>query len=320
MEIKSLDLRPPHMAMAKKSYKGPRMDPAVMRMSFDIESDVKYLDLSQCASILNRRFYKQGIQWAVARITFVDTLGTADGTINVQKIPTTWVAANSWKKSESAWDQMNDNAMEFTEGVKPRYYDYKIHMDQTHVASGFATNLLPLGFTTATAGEWLPSEFVIPDEGTNTVSTFKVHMTGPDNVNGKGLVNGYALSRALPQDPDPRTFSTLSENWFSAVFNQGTLQTSEVLDDLENTNDGLPYDSTYIGQTTGLAFNELVDEVVFRNTAQRPAPGSRLSIGGFTAPCGLIRIDQLTAATIRMYVDLVPGSHRGYLCEKMGDM
>jgi len=295
------------------------MDPAVMRMSFDVESDVKYLDLSQCASILNRRFYNQGIQWAIARITFVDTTGTANGTVNVQKIPTTWVAANSWKKSEAAWDKMNDNAMEFAEGVKPRYYDYKIHMDQTHVSSGFATNLLPVGITPALAGEWLASEFVIPDEGTNTVQTFKVHMMGADNVNGKGLVTGYSRSRALPFDPDPRTFSTLSENWFSQVFNQGTLQTSEVLDDLESTNDGLPYDDAYIGSVL-LPQNEIVDEIVFRNTADRPAPGSRLSIGGFTAPCGLIRIDHLAGATLRMYVDLVPGSHRGYLCEKMGDM
>jgi len=295
------------------------MDPAVMRMSFDVDSDVKYLDLSQCASILNRRFYKQGIQWAVARITFVDTTGLANGTVNVQKIPTTWVAANSWKKSEAAWDKMNDNAMEFAEGVKPRYYDYKIHMDQTHVASGFASNLLPVGVTPALAGEWLASEFVIPDEGANTVQTFKVHMTGADNVNGKGLVTGYSRSRALPFDPDPRTFSTLSENWFSQVFNQGTLQTSEVLDDLEITNDGLPYHEAYVGSVL-LPQNEIVDEIVFRNTADRPAPGSRLSIGGFTAPCGLIRIDHLAVATLRMYVDLVPGTHRGYLCEKMGDM
>lgn len=305
--------------MAKKSYKGPRMEPAVMRMSFDVDADVKYLDLSQCASILNRRFYKQGIQWAVARITFVDTTGLANGTVNVQKIPTTWVAANSWKKSEAAWDQMNEKAMEFAEGVKPRYYDYKIHMDQTHVASGFANNLLPVGITTATAGEWLASEFVIPDEGANTVQSFYVHMTGADNANGKGLVVGYERSRALPFDPDPRTFADLSENWISQVFNQGTLQTSEVLDDLEDTNDGLPYYDNYIGGAT-LDQNEIVDEVVFRGTAQRPAPGSRLSIGGFTAPCGLIRINQLAGATLRMYVDLVPGSHRGYLCEKMGDM
>ena len=145
-------------------------------------------------------------------------------------------------------------------------------------------------------------------------------MMGGDNVNGKGLVQGYALSRALLFNPDPETFSTLSENWISQVFNQGTLQTSEVLDDLEDTNDAPPYTTTsYIG-TSAVPQNEIVDEIVFRNTAQRPAPGSRLSIGGFTAPCGLIRIDQLAGATLRMYVDLVPGTHRGYLCEPMGDM
>ena len=214
---------------------------------------------------------------------------------------------------------MNEHAMEFAEGVKPRYYDYKIHMDTSHVAGGFASNLLPSGVTPALAGEWLPSEYVIPNEGTNTVTTFQVKMTGGDDVSAKGLVQGYALSRALPFDPDPRTFGDLSENWMSQVFNQGTLQTSEVLDDLEATNDGLPYDNDYIGSAAN-PVNEIVDEVVFRNTAQRPSPGSRLSISGFTAPCGLIRIDQLAGSNIRMYVDLVPGSHRGYLCEKMEAM
>jgi uncharacterized protein YceK len=305
--------------MAKKNYKGPKMEPAVMRMSFDVDPDVKYLDLSQCASILNRRFYKQGIQWAVAGITFVDQAGTANGAVTVSKLPTSWVVGQAWKKGADAWHKMNDIAMQEAEGVKPKYYDYKIHFDQTHVASNFNTNLLPLNITTATAGEWLASQYVIPNEGTNTVTTYDVHMIGNDNANGKGLIKGYALSRALPFDPDPRTFSNLNDNWISQVFNQGTLQTSEVLDDLESTNDALPYDDSYYGGDA-LPYDEEVDEIVFRGTAQRPVPGSRLRIGGFTAPCGLIRINQLSGVTLRMYVDLVPGTHRGYLCESMEDM
>ena len=306
------------MAMASKRTKGPRMDPAVMRLSFNVDSDIKYLDLSQCASIVNRRFYQQGIQWAVARITFVDTTGTANGTVNIQKLPTSWVAGQSWKKGKAVWDMMNQKAMKLAEGVKPRYYDYKVHMDTSHVAGGFAQNLIPIRGAPAGGfypqGEWMASQYVIPNEGTNTVTTFDVKMSGNDDANAKGLVKGYGLSRALPFDPDPRTFADLSENWLSQVFNEGTLQTSEVLDDLEEQNDALPYNDAYAQD------NEVVDEIVFRNTAQRPVPGSRLSIGGFTAPCGLIRIDQLAGATLRMYIDLVPGTHRGYLCQPMEDM
>lgn len=307
--------------MAKKSYKGPKMEPAVLRMSFDLNADIQYLDLSQCASILNRRFYKQGIQWAVAGITFVDTDGTANGNITVETLPTSWVVGQSWKKSKDAWDRMNDEAMEFAEGVKPRYYDYKIHFDQTHRATNFANNILPRGFNNTQVGEWLPSRFVIPAEGTNTVTTFDVHMIDDDNANGKGLIKGYSMSRALVFSPDPRT-PDISSNWISQVFNQGTLQTSEVLNDLEGTNDMPPYDDDYLGAGTipSLGVGTLVDEIIFRGTAQRPTPGSRARIGGFTAPCGLLRIDQLAGSNIRMYVDLVPGTHRGYLCESMEDM
>jgi hypothetical protein len=57
------------------------------------------------------------------------------------------------------------------------------------------------------------------------------------------------------------------------------------------------------------------------------------SIGGMTRikggmfPCGLIRFDIVnqnlivdTAISFVIQVDLVPGNHRGYLCEPMTDM
>ena len=47
----------------------------------------------------------------------------------------------------------------------------------------------------------------------------------------------------------------------------------------------------------------------------------RLKGGNF--PCGLIRIDWTTdeaTANLVLQIDLVPGNHRGYLCEPMTEM
>ena len=50
----------------------------------------------------------------------------------------------------------------------------------------------------------------------------------------------------------------------------------------------------------------------------------RYSFGGFTAPCGLLRIDQLysddSSNDLIIEVMLVPGDHRGYLAEPMQEM
>ncbi len=127
-----------------------KMQPAVMRMTFDLPGDVYYLDISQCASILNRRFYRQGLNWAVAGITFVDETGGASGTVEVTKMHNTWVTSNAWEKSMRLWDRMNKEfALDMNPSVKPRYYDFKVHFDTSHVAGGFSQNIRPRGYTAA---------------------------------------------------------------------------------------------------------------------------------------------------------------------------
>ena len=70
------------MNMAKRKYsKSKKIEPSVLRLSFNLPRNnsegngISYVDLSQCASLVNRRFYRQGINWAVAGITFVNVSG-----------------------------------------------------------------------------------------------------------------------------------------------------------------------------------------------------------------------------------------------------
>lgn len=296
-----------------------KMQPSVMRMTFDLPGDVYYLDISQCASILNRRFYRQGLNWAVAGITFVDEAGGAAGTVEVTKLHNNWVTSNAWEKSMRLWNRMNKEfALDDHPSVKPRYYDFKVHFDTSHVAGGFAQNLRPRGYSVAQIGEWLPSEISIPDIGGGGQSSYPLKMIGVSNASAKGVIEGYQDSRAVPTSPDPEVPSQLSLNWMSSVFREGTLQTNAILGDLEDTNDETPYDLLrYPGAgvlPTG-DDGEVVDTIKFTGTTV----SSRNRIGGFNAPCGLIRINQL-AGPLVMYLDLVPGDHKGYLCQKMTEM
>ena len=123
---------------------GKKLQPSVKTLAFRFAAGVAgrtdTIDLSQCASLVNRRFYRQGLNWAVAGFTFFTT-GT--GGINIFKIPDTWVASNAWEKGFHAWNDMNNEALESTESIKPKFTDFKVYMDEIHHAAGVGANLLP---------------------------------------------------------------------------------------------------------------------------------------------------------------------------------
>ena len=117
-----------------------KIEPAVQTMTFVIDADpttgvaYRFVDLSQCASLLNRRFYRQGINWAVSSMKVLST--DFAGTITVAKLPETWVMSNAWEKGFRNWQRMNNEALSESESVKPRFLDFKIYADSTHHAAG----------------------------------------------------------------------------------------------------------------------------------------------------------------------------------------
>jgi hypothetical protein len=331
-----------------KYRRGKKMQPAVMSMIFNTAptdggtTGEFTIDLSQSASLLNRRFYRQGINWAVAGIKII-TPGT--GSIIIKKLPNTWVMSNAWTKGFKAWQKMNNEALDVADTVKPKFLDFKIYADEAHHNAGFGANLLPLGsqLTEATVGEWVPSKFSQPDPAAAAGVAYDREITavganylggGASGINTVSLIEGYANSRGLPYSEDPATpvdaadaDTTTPENWLSAIFNEGTEQVADVLDDMITENNKAPYpfegdgthtDTQYPGGANQLNGLQIHDWESVSGT----------TIGGITRckggnfPCGLVRVDwtPVTTSNIIIQVDLIPGNHRGYLCEPMLEM
>ena len=197
-----------------------KLEPAVETLYFNTPvagaggTTTSYIDLSQCASLLNRRFYRQGLNWAVSRIQVFSGVGA---TVVVSKLPTTWVMSNAWEKSFRAWQRMNNEALEGSESVKPRFLDFKIYADSEHHAAGFGSNLLPKSVTNATTftqaipGEWAPSQVHIPSASPGYLAADRELIAvgasypgnGASGFNAVSLIEGYAASRALPNIEDP---------------------------------------------------------------------------------------------------------------------
>lgn len=349
------------MARKKSKRNGMKnIEPAVMSISLTFPGiagqSQQYADLSQIASLINRRFYRQGLNWAVAGFKIKNVTGTSNASIVVSKLPNTWVMANSWEKSFRTWNQMIKESVEEDLSLKPRFLDFKVFADSQHHTNGSATNLLPLAFdgTPATPGDWDYSTIHVPDTGATTgaslatvnrvVNEFDLIATGgsypgagASGNNAVSLIEGYASSRALPNVLDPNTpddarsiTGGTPQNWMEAIFNEGMIQDSEVVRDLQTQNEIAPYpfendgtnpDTMYPNGANQLSGVQIHDFVDFTNTT---ISGTGYVKGG-NFPCGLIRFDAFLPAgaapqTFSLIIDLVPGHHRGYMAETMTEM
>jgi len=339
--------------MAKRKYSGKRnrIEPAVQTFTFATASTsaggstISYIDLSQVASIMNRRFYRQGINWAVAGIKFITAQPSPGnqliGSVTVEKLPNTWVMANSWTKSFRAWQRMIEHATEDsgTSSIKGRFLDFKVFADSVHHTAGFAANLLPRDATgPAIAGEWIPSKFQLPNAFGGISNPTDILAVGPNfpgvspatGANAVSMIQGYADSRALPYQEDPNVPADADTNWMVRLFNDGSQQDQEVIAELEVAGDQAPYpyegdgtnlDTMYPGGETQLASLQLHDLTSYGATTISGT--TRVKGGNF--PCGLMKIThsltpESTPHNVLVQVDLVPGSHRGYLCETMLEM
>lgn len=329
----------------KRSSRQRKLEPAVQTIVFNLPNGDHTVDLSQSASIVNRRFYRQGINWVVAGFRFIKAGATpTPGTgVVITRLPNTWVMGNAWEKSFRHWQELNKRALEAGESLPGRFTDFKVYMDATHHNAGSGANLLPVdsSLTPATVGEWEYSKIVIP----NTLAPgnsldFEMIATGASypgagasGFNAVSLIEGYASSRALPSIQDPNTpvdaqsvaGTTTPLNWLAAIDNDGNSQTDKVITDLTTENDKAPYpfendgtatDTMYPGGSNQLSGLQYVDGAYFNATDN----ANKLYLKGDNFPCGLVRVSNTSNEQLLMVVDLVPGTHRGYLCEPMTEM
>ena len=197
----------------KRSMKKRKLEPAVQTITFVVPDGDHTVDLSQCASLVNRRFYRQGINWVVAGFRFFKPGATpTPGTgVTISRLPNTWVMGNAWEKSFRHWQDLNKRAIEAGESLPGRFTDFKVYMDSIHHTAGKGANLLPVDSTavSATAGEWQYSKIVVP-AGTSSLDfemmAVGASFPGPSAATGfdaVSLIEGYANSRALPSVVDP---------------------------------------------------------------------------------------------------------------------
>lgn len=337
------------MARNTRRSKGlKKLAPAPMTLTFEMGAGgTSYIDLSLAASIMNRRFYRQGMNWAVAGMTVYAS--GENKTVRISTLQKNWCTFNAWKKGFALWREMNDQVLDTDEGVQGKYADFKIFLDRTHMTNyadhgeqdslttTAGRTLLPIVCNSSTGAsqlpdatnrEWNYSEYIIPQAGGAAPAvTAGIHMNGGSQVTSTppsvGLVSGYGLSRARPNVIDPNAPEFSADSWMTQLFDDGATH-EDIRENLEDENDNAPYalygDASgiegYPGGEVNLVGLELVSPPI-TSSAGTDYSG-RTQIPGFTAPCGLICVKN--DGTLTLQVHLVPGDYKGYMAVPMQEM
>ena len=130
----------------------PKLEPVPLKMVFTIPAgtNTHYIDISQCASLLSRKFLRQGLNWAVGSVKLTmpnAASGQAGNAVYISTLQHSWTVSNAWKKTMAHWLRQQDEAVEASgsESAVSRYRDFKIFADELHFDAGEANNLRHVG-------------------------------------------------------------------------------------------------------------------------------------------------------------------------------
>ncbi len=288
-----------------------------------------FIDVAQCLSILNRKSYRQGMNYAVSNIKITSL---ESGAVQVLTLPNNWAMDNATTKMFALWKEQRAEVLKESPTLKAKWSDFKVFMNAAHAASGVSGNLTPVDAVSTTpylTGEWDASEITTPVDGgaTGTAHQSTIHVVG-DNVpagvyqpgvtTSVGAIQQYAESRALIHSPDPVPVGggVFRETVFNITSSHDEMA-REILNDVTLQNDTPPYDRIGYPGGTAQPYLELVDNTIITNYGDTLVP-SMANTGPFVPALGLINVipSMLNNANIVMEIDLVPGKYKGILADR----
>lgn len=314
-----------------------KIQPCERVMEFQLSAGSNYIDLAQCLSYINRKMYRQGMEYVVSNIELVGS--NADIiTASLQRVIHGWSSANAWVKGFKHWNaQVNENLREAgAESIRGKYADFKIAIDDDHST---AANLLPKNFLTPAAAavidvdlqyDWEFSQVLIPVDGAAPEEPF-LHFVGPDSATSRSLVYNYALSRARPQAIDPNAVinpvslvGAETGGLYQEMIDLGDIS-EEVLDHAMIHNQEPPYlVSDYSGYEwypggQGFDLGGLTnqDTLVVRAGSTVGTDNS----GPMSLYCGLLHVlASAEAAASVLRITVMPGEYHGVMARPMQEV
>jgi len=302
------------------------MQPAQTVLNYEVPNGASYIDLAEGLSQVNRRAYRQGMEYAVGKVVFAygaNPQAILNVSLSCSTAGNTWVVHNAWKKAYAHWIAQQRRARRLIgKSAKPTWEDFKVYLDDAHRA-GTSLGVVAGDGAAVGTGEWDYSVLHIQDDS-HAIAEWYMHIIGGDvSSTDRGLILGYQQSRATVQSEDPELPAEYSSNMYTALADDLDDVAPAVADDMEDENDEPPYDhDDYPGNDTNS------DAAWPQQLGIAAATVGLGVVPGFVAQCGLVRLylgaravadgGTTTAPTSLVQVHLVPGSYKGVMAAPMG--
>ena len=316
-----------------KKYK--KSNPTCLRLAFELNGDrTEYVDLAKALSIINRKFFRQGVYYYV---NSVEVYNNESGVVDIHTVPDNWVTKNAWNRGFQLFQKMNAMVDPPISGVsRPKYHDFKVFMDRRHATTGSSLNPVLCDINGAVqpqgADDWDYSEFVSADSDgdlngnqsalNQEADNFTVHIVGEheggtSNWDSVGLIKSYAESRrtvigdqTLTGDQTANVID-ITDPLLNIFDMSSEEQMNDIVENLTQDNIDPPYNQNiYIGEQN-------------QNLYQVARIGTEVGVGrvgraaGFCVPFGLVCIDPFDLSTkLRVVFNLAPGTYHGVYAER----
>ena len=287
--------------------------------------DFHYLDIAKMLSAVNRRSYRQGMSYDVASVVFHNSADD-ETLIHVCTAPNTWALQSAWQVGFKQWMMQQRAALDATNlGRFGPWHDFKVYINEDHIADIDKATFIDVDEHTLTAGEWIYSKYLVPEQGSGNPDTASIGLMGAHNgtpsagdMTYASLLEALENSINIPQeDPSQSLHNNLWAQLSPDASDPEVVQ--YVLDDLEDDND-LPGYSPSVIPGAGAAGSGRPSDPWIARTCCIPGGGAHMAaVGGFTAPCGLIVIETAQDGNdeIGVTLELVPGTYKGVSARPM---
>ncbi len=302
------------------------MQPAQTVLTYAVTDGTSYIDIAEGLSQVNRRAYRQGMEYAVGKVSFgyaANPQEILNVGLNCFTAGNTWTVHNAWKKAYAHWIAQQRRARRLIgQSAKPTWEDFKVYLDDAHRA-GTSLGVLAGDAGAVGTGEWDYSKMCL-ELDSDAVEEYYLHLIGGDVSNtDRALILAYQQSRATVQPEDPDLPAEFSNNLYALMAQDSDAASDEVAQNMEDENDEPPYDhDDYPGSDTN-SDAPWLQQFAFASTSVPVGV-----VPGFVAQCGLIKFTLEahnttnggleTAPTTLVQVHIVPGSYKGVMAAPMG--
>jgi len=302
------------------------MQPAQTVLMYSVPNGTSYIDIAAGLSQVNRRAYRQGMEYAVGKVVFAYAANPAailNVSLSCLTAGDTYSVHNAWTKAYAHWIAQQRTARRLIgQSAKPTWEDFKVFLDDAH-RLGTRLGVLAGDGGAVGTGEWDYSR-LIWEEDDATWHEVYMHLIGGDvSTTDWGLILGYQQSRATVQPEDPELPDEFSTNMYAMLAADENLVADEVAQNMEDENDEPPYDhDDYPGSDTN-SDSPWLQEFAFASTTLPVG-----TVPGFVAQCGLIKLElgaravadgsATGAPETLVQVHVVPGNYKGVAAFPMG--